>query len=318
MTVPRTLSVEIPGFPGFYESELSDAIDREADQWLEYRTEELGETGPDFESNYPAPLQLADRLGEMLWRHTRFQVAYHSLARTWLAAFDYHAGELLGLTRPDTWRVWTGEGYKSELCDRPSIGATFEDVESPREYNFTSDRLFGKVPLKTLRELFKRSAAERHESLARIIAERHSSRSGFVSFYSDNVRDWIRKPLREWDHNEYGTLILAALMAAGADLSRRKYYAGFWADVRGTCLESETASDAFESAVDWAAFDRERAAARVDRLAAWFQADGPAAQEWARAHPDHVREMRNHAGAALAAVLGETPGTVAPSAEAGQ
>lgn len=303
MTAPKMLTVCLPGFPGFYESELSQAVDWEGDQWCEYHSDDNGETGPDYESTYPAALTLANELGELLFRHTDYRAAYQSLARTWADAFDHEAGQILGMTVPDKRRRWTGEGFVTEPWDRPSIGARFESMDSPREYNFTTDRLFVDVPLKTLRAMFRKSAEGRHEALANIIRERHASRSGFHSFYSVDLTRWLSKPLRDWDHNELGTLILAALETAGADLSRGEYYRGFWADVRETCLDGETASHAFDSAVDWAALDRERAEMRVAKLATWLRDDGEAARAWIIAHPDHVDEMREHASGALESVL---------------
>lgn len=273
-------SVALPNFPGFYESDLSQAIDREEEQFIEYRCEENGETGPDYETNWPDQLSLANQLGEMIWRNTDHRKAKLSLARQWAAAFDYHAGEVLGLTTPDTRQRWTGEGMVSEPYARPSIGLVFEEMTSPREYNFTTDRLFAHIPLKVLRDLFKRSAADRHKTLAKAIEDRHSSYSGFVSFYSNDLREWLKKPLRDWDENELGTLLYASLKLAGAVMESREYYSGFFADVRETTIENEGASSAWESSVDWPAFDASRASARREKFAAWRATDPAAAEAW--------------------------------------
>jgi hypothetical protein len=304
MTAPKTVEIALPRFPGFYESDLSHAVDREGESWIEYRCDG-GESGPDYESDYPAPLSLADDLASLLFYHTQYDDAYQSLARSWAAAFDYHAGEMLGLTVPSTRRTWTGEAFAVVPCECPSVGIAFGEMESPREYNFTTDRVFGRVRLSTMRDLFNRSAADRHETLSRVIRERFTSRSGFVSFYSNDVRDWVKKPLRDWDHNEYGTLLWAALEIAGGDLDCREYYSGFFADVRKTTLENDGAHDAWCNAVDWPAFEAARAEMRVERLAAWLLDDGDAARAWIAANPDHVSEMRQHAGPSLAALLGE-------------
>lgn len=289
----KMLSAALPNFPGFYHSDLSDAVDREEESWVEYRTD-AGETGPDYESGYADELSLADDLGEMLFRHTEYRKAYQSLAMQWADAFDYHAGQLLDMSRPDTRQRWIGEGFVSEPYARPSIGLKFEEVTSPREYNFTTDRVFAKVPLKTMRDIFKRSAAERHETLAKAVEERHSSYSGFISFYSNDIRDWLKKPLAQWDENELGTLLYAALQIAGAEMESREYYSGFFADVRETTIENEGAYRAWESAVDWSAFDAERAAKRKEKLDAWREAEPDAAAAWIAENPDHVQEMQSH------------------------
>ena len=304
MTAPKTVEIELPGFPGFYNSDLSDAVDREEESWIEYSCDG-GDSGPDYESDYPDALSLADNLADLLFDHTQYRDAYQSLARSWAAAFDYHAGELLGLTVPDKRQRSTGEGFTVEPWNRPSLGLTFGEMTSPREYNFTTDRVFGHVRLSTMRDLFNRSAADRHETLSRVIRDRFTSRSGFISFYSNDVRDWVKKPLRDWDHNEYGTLLWAALEIAGGELDSREYYKGFFADVRETTLEKEGAHDAWSNVVDWPAFEAARAEMRVERLAAWLLDDGDAARAWIAANPDHVSEMRQHAGPSLAALLGE-------------
>ena len=301
MTQPIMLSVALPFFPGFYESDLSAAIDREEEMWVEYRCDG-GSTGPDYESDYPAELALEPHnLGELLYEHTDYQVAHLSLARQWLDGFDYEAGQALGMTTPDKRQRWTGEGFADESYDRPSIGLRFEEMTSPREYNFTTDRLFGLVPLKVMRELFKRSAAERHVTLHKVIRERFTSRSGFISFYPTDLRTWIKKPLREWDSNELGTLLWAALRMAGADVESAGYYEGFAAEVRETGIGHEGASHAFESAVNWTAFDRDRAQRRSEKLAAWEASEPEAAKAWVDANPEHVAEMRKALAAEVVA-----------------
>lgn len=308
MTKPVTRNVCLPRFPGFYESCLSDAIDREEESWIEYRCDG-GDSGPDYESDYPEALQLATgpgNIGEMFFDHTNHDAAYRSLAFAWSDAFDYHAGEVLGMSRPYKRRQWTADGFVKVAWDRPTIGARFESMESPREYNFTTDSVFADIPLKSLRAIFKRSADDGHESLSRIIRARFTSRSGFISFYSNDVADWLAKPLRDWDHNELGTLLLSGLDAAGADIESREYDSGFFGEVFESAVENEGAYSAWESAVDWPAFDKARAMARVEKLADWLQDDGAAARAWVADNPGHVALMRRHAPGDLAEVLGET------------
>jgi len=279
MTRPIMLNVCVPGFPGFYESDLSAAIDREEESWLEYRFDGEGD-GPDYESAWPEPLRVAD-LGDLLYRHSDYSEAHSALARDWADAFDYHAGEILGLSVRAKRKVWRGADYVSESWDRPSIRARMESIASPREYNFTTDRLFVDVPLAVMRDLFKRSAADNHETLAAHIRRRFTSRDGFSSFYSNRLSDWIAKPFREWDHNELGTLLIAALEVAGAELdSQGDYWTGFFAEVRETALDGESGMRAWESCVDWAAFDAARAEARADLLAEWLQEEPEAARAW--------------------------------------
>lgn len=275
MTKPQTVSINIP-FPGFYESWYSQAIDSEESQWLEYHgTDDQGETGADYESNWPESLQIKD-LWSILFDHSDYSAAYLTIARDYVAAFDDLAGETFGLTRPDVRKVYNWETKKTtrEACRRDSIGLEFEEMTSPREYNFQTDRLFAKVPLKVMRDLFKRSAADDHATFAAVIRRRFTSRDGFSSFYSNDVATWTDKPLREWDHNEFGTLLIAGLELAGVDsddMRERLYY---------STLGDGGAYQAWSDCVNWPAFDASRNEARGDLFAEWVESDPDAAREW--------------------------------------
>lgn len=299
MTAPRKLTVNLP-FPGFYESAYSDAIDREESQWLEYHTEENGETDSDYESAWPEPLRL-NELGDLLWRHADYSAAYRTIAGDYVAALDALAGEAFGLTVPDTRQRWTWNeatgthDITPEPYARPSIRMTFESMDSPREYNFSTDRIYGEIPLKVMREIFRRSKAEGHATLAGIIARRFTSRSGFMSFYPSDLAEWLAKagPLAEWDHNELGTLFLAGLAMAGeafGDGSPYDYNTPEGRLYDGT-VGSEGAYLAWESCVNWPAFDAARAEARAERLADWLESDPVAAQAWIRDKPTWAAEL---------------------------
>jgi len=237
MTKPQTRSVNLP-FPGFYDSWYSHAIDREEEQWCEY---EAGER-EDGEQQYPAELRLTDgELAELLFRHTTYSTAYHAVAREYVGAFDWKAGEALDL----------------------ALGLAFEEMTSPREYNFQTDRIFATVPLKTVRALFAVSKADGHKSLSAVLEDRHTSRSGFHSWYSNDLDTWLSKPVGDWDHNELGSLLLACLAIAGVD----------WEEFEGELYEGTDTgngefSNAWDSAVDWPAFEAARDDLRADKAEA--------------------------------------------------
>lgn len=90
------------------------------------------------------------------------------------------------------------------------IPMEFEELVSPREYNFTTDRLFVRIPLDAIEKI----ASEMDDRpLRETIRKNHSSRSGFVSFYANDLDDaqW-QKPVREWDHNQLQTMLEAKLI----------------------------------------------------------------------------------------------------------
>lgn len=97
----------------------------------------------------------------------------------------------------------------SALLDVPLTG---EDIGTshlymPREYNFCGDQLFITVPEKFVVSMYRKVD---REVLKRLIRERCTSRSGFISFYSPNSTDkvWTRVPSK-WDVAQTGILSIA-------------------------------------------------------------------------------------------------------------
>ena len=74
-------------------------------------------------------------------------------------------------------------GYAAEFAKQflreINIQGQFDRLESPREYNFTTDRIFVDIPLP---EVVRMLAEVDPETLNRVAEERHASRSGFFSF----------------------------------------------------------------------------------------------------------------------------------------
>lgn len=244
MTKIEKLIVNLP-FDGFYESAYSDIIDREDESWGEYEAEE-------YEPSWPEPLQLdASDLAELLYHHTDYKGAHNQIARDYVDAFDCVAGEALGISRKG----------------KPSLCLEFESMSSPREYNFETDKIFAYIPAVIVRRLFKISRDNMHAMLAATIQERFTSCSGFISFYSNDIAAWLEKPVESWDHNELGTLLIAVLKLSDFN------------EVEVLERTSESSS-AWDSAVDWQAFEAARLELRREKFNAWMASDASAANAW--------------------------------------
>ncbi len=82
-----------------------------------------------------------------------------------------------------------------------------EDVDSPREYNYSTDRAFFTVEMnedkyhKVIDLVFDKF----WDSLKKAIKKRFTSRPGFTSFYSNDIEDWYNKKY-DFDHNELSTI----------------------------------------------------------------------------------------------------------------
>ncbi|GAB3024478.1 hypothetical protein GCM10027051_31420 [Niabella terrae] len=78
-----------------------------------------------------------------------------------------------------------------DVLTKYGIEITYKAVDSPREYNFRSDNL---VCIATFKSLVIRNdirdAAKNDIGFQNLIRERHTGRSGFVSFYSNNPGTW--------------------------------------------------------------------------------------------------------------------------------
>jgi hypothetical protein len=233
MTKPIQMLTNLP-FAGFYESLYSGAIDREEESFAEYEAEESDRE--DGEQSFPEPLRLtSDELAEILLDVTDYPAAYRQIAEWYVEGFD---------------------AFASERLDFP-LGLKFESMSSPTYYNFETDRVFAHIPLKSVRKLFAASKADGHKKLAAVIAERFTSCSGFYSHYSNDLARWLEKPLREWDHNEVGTLLIAV---TGFDHSEDED------ELYERTLGDESAYRAWSEAVDWPKFEAKRREAREEKV----------------------------------------------------
>ena len=115
------------------------------------------------------------------------------------------------------------------------IPMEFEELISPKEYNFTTDRVFVRIPIDTIEKI----ATEMDDKpLRETIRKNHSSRSGFISFYADDLDDpeW-QKPVRDWDHNQLMTLLEAKLLQDEHECDDFKL--SLYEDVSMWCPEDE-------------------------------------------------------------------------------
>jgi hypothetical protein len=161
-------------FPGFYESILSDGLDHAENMMVEGLIEnyEL----PDEPSPYEACMD----------------------ASTYATGF-----KLIARANVD---------WLNHVLDGTGIVLAYESMESPREYNFSTDALY--VTVNDIELLASLTDPAEFEAA---IKEHFTSRSGFHSFYSNDIEVWRAKPFTEWDHNELGTLLTTYLRQVAED-----------------------------------------------------------------------------------------------------
>jgi hypothetical protein len=160
-------------FGGFYESIASHLLDREVKDLIEYSEEEESR---DYIS---APINYDD----VAVNYKGYTLEY---SKQYTALYD--------------------QAFSGELSIE--LGLIFESLENPKFYNYETDRIFATLPLQNIQKVLDSVDGVK---LAGFILERFTSRSGFSSFYSNDLTDWINKPLKDWDHNEVNTLLEFAL-----------------------------------------------------------------------------------------------------------
>lgn len=174
-------NMQIP-FAGFYQSawdaELDSAFESVA-EWLRVELEREHGCSPDIG-------EVTDVLhGQVSYNHRALAQGYAEQFAAWLV-------QSLGLSAEH---------------------ARFESMDSPRFYNFATDRVYLSVSDELARRMFRRT---RREELERVIRERHTSRSGFHSFYSNDLGTWPGF-VTAWDHNQLMSLLLAYMATVDED-----------------------------------------------------------------------------------------------------
>lgn len=158
-------------FAGFYNTIWSYGIDRAEEIHLEHLEQE---EGVEIKASSDA-----------IWKAADYGAMYNYVARKYVDYFNDYIKDEFDL----------------------DLDLKFESMQSPREYNFETDRIFCYISEENVRKL--RSAVS-DPALRHAIKERFTSRSGFISSYDNDLDDWNPDPTT-WDHNELGTLLVALL-----------------------------------------------------------------------------------------------------------
>lgn len=255
-----TVIVNVPFFPGFYESILSQALDHVQEREVDYNDEResLQEYYP--ETYWPEELRLTSwQYGEPLSDCTNYSAAYEAMARDWCESFDDWAMDNLAT---------------------PANAFTFESMISPRFYNFETDRVFCTVPLAVMESLWQGLGRDKLQS---VIESRHKSRSGFISFYDSDIESWLEKSPVDMDHNELGTLLVAAMAQAGF---------GDDSDIQWQLCEPILENDYqyLDQHCNWQKLESKLRELRVELLANLLESDPDQAARYIAAH-ERVAEL---------------------------
>jgi len=77
-------------------------------------------------------------------------------------------------------------------------------LESPKFYNFTTDRIFCDVDFEALVKLYGLTDQKKLEEVTK---EKFTSRDGFISHYENDINDPEWQNLHNFDHNQWYTVL---------------------------------------------------------------------------------------------------------------
>lgn len=124
----------------------------------------------------------------------------------------------------------------------PSIKMEYKELESPKYYNYETDRIIGTCNYNEVKEDIK-SVLNKYPNILDFVVKKHfTSYSGFISFYSNNYKEWDFDNL---DHNQ--------LMAVMEVLTIIGFMHDNYADVKDEITESD--ADNIESTIEGDVFE---------------------------------------------------------------
>jgi hypothetical protein len=133
--------------------------------------------------------------------------------------------------------------YVENFAAAFKVKLLYEKMISPREYNFTTDRIFAYIPLSEVRRLRRETTEKIFRDLVR---EWFTSRDGFVSSYPNRVECW--PALEKWDHNQIGALLAANVRQQHGDDLSQDQELGLMEQDRGNGMFDQWISEATPNA----------------------------------------------------------------------
>lgn len=175
----RTFYTNLPCFPGFYESPLSLDTENAIDALVEYHTEGDGF----FRHRLPAKLvaRYFERAEEEQLISFNYEGYQESCARKFCIAVEDCLNEIL----------------------QGDVRIDFKEIHSPKFYNFETDRVACNITFEP--ESALDYTRKYYPAFSRYIRERFTTRSGLISFMSNNPADWLDPA--EWDNRHPGIIL---------------------------------------------------------------------------------------------------------------
>ena len=117
------------------------------------------------------------------------------------------------------------QAYVNQVNRILGLNLKFKELISPREYNFTTDKIICYISQKDIKKIAEYRFSD---TMRELVKDRFTSRSGFISFYSHNLDEWNSKELKEWDSVELGTLLDVYIKELGNEDIDYQCFVAIW------------------------------------------------------------------------------------------
>lgn len=110
--------------------------------------------------------------------------------------------------------VLYAQEYLSAFNQEFNLDLKFESLQSPKYYNFSTDRIFAYISESELKKIFK---VKKSDLFKEYLKNNFTSYSGFISSYSNDPDQWPDN-FQDYDHNQIGALlyVYCELLSAGS------------------------------------------------------------------------------------------------------
>ena len=206
------LSVEIP-FSRFYETSHNAAFDT----WLEYEQDMLS-------SDHGATPEQLQELADKFYKGVNWRAVYRQYAVEYCEA-------LCVMVKDESHEYVTDASGARKLSEGVDLSIAFEELKSPRFYNYETDRIYGRIPIQQLEAI---RAAIPSDVWAEYVKEEYTSYDGFMSYHSNDASAWP-DDLRDWGEARLGSLLACYIIhiLGGADKAHEALSWGIMGDAFG-------------------------------------------------------------------------------------
>jgi hypothetical protein len=109
-------------------------------------------------------------------------------------------------------RIEMSKAWLNVFNRETGFNIEFKEIDSPREYNFTTDKLVGMISVDEVREAMDKCKSN-SDIFQEVLDRYFRSYDGFISFYSNDINDWFNHKAEDLDCNETMAYIAGAILS---------------------------------------------------------------------------------------------------------